>query len=112
MTNVIMLMWLAGFVSQLSVLFFMLGALAAVVSLGLLIDGMVESIKKEVTYGKWCAIIALVLFSISITLPNKATMNMIVAASATEAVASTELGQKGIAAMNVILDDIIKDKGK
>lgn len=111
MTNVIVLMWVSGFVHGLSMMLFMIGAILAIAAFFLLIDNGAKNIKEK-TYGKWCAIMFLVFFSISIILPNKATMNMIVAASATEALASTELGQKGVTAINVILDDIINRKEK
>jgi len=54
----------------------------------------------------------LIPITIAVLLPSKQTIQLLAVVSASDAVASTQLGQKGVEAINAVLDRVIKESKK
>ena len=113
MEKVFWLMYLADLVGNVAVVG-VIAAIAAVASVVILGIGVAsEAIDRDGCLSafrvlKWLAI----PIAIAAVLPSHKTVQLMAVASASDAVASTQLGQKGVEAINAVLDRVIKESKK
>jgi uncharacterized integral membrane protein len=67
-----------------------------------------KDVKGVLSYGKWLAI----PFAIAVILPNASTVKLMAVASAADAASKTQLGARGLEAVDALLDKVIKEAKK
>lgn len=112
MEKVFWLMWLADVVGSISVIGFV-----ALIALGLgfggifIVAGLDDGGKpfgRAWKVGRWL-LIPMVLGALT---PNTNTIRVLAVASAADAAANTQLGAKGLEALNAVLDRVIAETSK
>lgn len=109
MTEVFFLMWLADVVGSLA-------TICSLSAVGLLCAGAFVALDRSLDaeelsnskYARSVVVAIVVLTAISVLTPSRSTIQIAAAASATQAAASTDVGKKGLEAVNAVLDGIIK----
>jgi heme/copper-type cytochrome/quinol oxidase subunit 3 len=107
MTQVFWLMWLSDVVGGLGIGCWLAVAIGAfAIMFGLLFCAMEnKSVAKPLSYLKWLAI----PFAVAVILPNASTVKLMAVASAADAASKTEIGAKGLEAINALLDRVITE---
>ena len=106
MEKVFLLMWLADISGSISVVGIFSCIVAAVLTICAVAED-VASARRIVRYGCWL----LIPIGVAVVMPSQKTIQLLAVSSAAEAAVNTQLGAKGIQALNAILDQVI-DKTK
>lgn len=108
MEKVFWLMWLADIVGSIGIVAFICLIAAFILVIMSWMGEVTEKENLAITfkYMRWLAFPVI----LSVMLPSSKTIQVLAIASATDAAASTALGQKGLEALNAVLDGIINEK--
>lgn len=106
MEKVFWLMYLADVVSNISAMVAIAFVLACVAALFMVLDRGYKDEHKWLSFSKhlrWLAIPVV----LAVILPSSTTLRLLAVGAAGEAATSTQLGQKGLEALNAVLDQVI-----